>query len=903
MQEFWAIDIVHHHSIHFKMNNKKRIVNLEYFREMLHICPRIPNHPFDELPFKEEILAFLRNLGHNGEIKKITDVNINKLHQTWGSFVAVINKCLSDQQVALDEALVPHASRLRIGKEEILAFLRELGHSGEIKMITDSPFISSSNPLGMYHKKNVDFAYLLWEDFVYQVEHKDAKKSNEMYYPRFTKVIVNFFMTKDQSIPRRNKVNWHFAMDDHMFTPIKLVSRHQNTQQYGAILPIELTNDAIRNFESYKEYYAIASGAAPPKIKASVRKTQSSSDTTMPPPVAKGTRLRTSAKVDKPAKGKQPAKSSTAKGLTVLSKVALTNAEQMKLATKRSLLQTHISQASGSGVDEGTSLIPGVPDVPPYESDEYISWKSSDEDDDDDVQQSKHDKDIDDQSDDESYTDQEDDDDQDDNDDDQTDSDDDGNDNASHDMNVRGDEGPDAEDDDNELYRDLNFNLEGIDSLFESTPWVDVLVTTTFEPLLLTAPTFPPPSIPIISQAQQAPAPSLATAPSTSLQELLNFGSLFGFDHRLKTLEANFSEFMQTNQFAESVSSILDEAQSKNEDFLNKLDENIQKIIKEEVKEQVKVQVSKIVPKIEKTINEQLEAEVLTRTSNSSKTSYDVVDDLSELELKKILIEKMESNKVQISSKDCKQICTAEEPMQTTQDLEEPAHLEFETGFLMNRLKVDTLTPELLVGPTYELMKGSCKRRQYPHDLLKPLPLIPNSRGRRVIPFDHFIYNELEYLRGGASSQKYTTSITKTKVADYGHIKWIKDLVPRTMWSQVPVSYDKYALWGISHWGRKRKLTNLTVEERFDFNVSLRMFTRSIVIQRRVEDLQLGVKSYQKNLNLTMPDTYISDLKRKEAYTAYSNPRGFIYQNKDKQNRLIRIDELHKFNDGTLNDV
>nr|GFC01189.1 hypothetical protein [Tanacetum cinerariifolium] len=52
------------------------------------------------------------------------------------------------------------------------------------------------------------------------------------------------------------------------------------------------------------------------------------------------------------------------------------------------------------------------------------------------------------------------------------------------------------------------------------------------------------------------------------------------------------------------------------------------------------------------------------------------------------------------------------------------------------------------------------------------------------------------------------------------------------------------------------KLTNLTVDERFPFNVSLRMFTRSIIIQRRVEDLQLGVKSYQKNPNLTKPDIY-----------------------------------------------
>ncbi|GKE31440.1 hypothetical protein Tco_1450762 [Tanacetum coccineum] len=153
------------------------------------------------------------------------------------------------------------------------------------------------------------------------------------------------------------------------------------------------------------------------------------------------------------------------------------------------------------------------------------------------------------------------------------------------------------------------------------------------------------------------------------------------------------------------------------------------------------------------------------------------------------------------------------------------------SAFVMNRLKVDTLTPELLAGPTFELMKGSCKSlveleyffeevykattdqldwnnpkgQQYPHDLRKPLPLIPNSRGRRVIPFDHFINNDLVYLSGGISSRTYKTSVTKTKAVDYGNIKWIKDLVPNTMWIQVPVSYDKHALWGISHWGRKHQ--------------------------------------------------------------------------------------------------
>nr|GFB75922.1 hypothetical protein [Tanacetum cinerariifolium] len=74
----------------------------EIYMEMLHICPRLPNQTFDELLFEEKILAFLRYLGHSEEIKKITDVNINKLHQPWRSFTDVINKCLSGKSTGYD---------------------------------------------------------------------------------------------------------------------------------------------------------------------------------------------------------------------------------------------------------------------------------------------------------------------------------------------------------------------------------------------------------------------------------------------------------------------------------------------------------------------------------------------------------------------------------------------------------------------------------------------------------------------------------------------------------------------------------------------------------------------------------------------------------------------------------
>nr|GEW91042.1 hypothetical protein [Tanacetum cinerariifolium] len=265
------------------------------------------------------------------------------------------------------------------------------------------------------------------------------------------------------------------------------------------------------------------------------------------------------------------------------------------------------------------------------------------------------------------------------------------------------------------------------------------------------------------------------------------------------------------------------------------------------------------------------------------------------------------------------------------------------SNFIMNRLNVDTLTPTLLAGPTYELIRGSCNSlteleyhleevykastdqldwvnpegHQYPHNLLQPLPLIPDNRGRGVIPFKHFTNNDLEYLRGvnresalDVYSKRRIIAVTELKIMewhDYKHLDWIS----------IRRDDDKIYKFKEGYFKRLRlqdiedmlllmvqgKLSNLTVEEHFAFNVSLRMFTRSTVIQRRVEDLQLGVESYLKRLNLTKPDTYRTDLRRREVYTAYSNPRGFIYQNKDKKNRLMRIDELHKFSDGTLNDV
>nr|GEX46488.1 hypothetical protein [Tanacetum cinerariifolium] len=112
MQEFWATAYGHQRSIHFKINNKKHIVELESFREMLHICSRISGQAFTELPFEEEILEFIQFLGYGAPIRTLTDININKLYQPWKLFAAIINKCLTGKSSGYDS--------LRLSQAQIL---------------------------------------------------------------------------------------------------------------------------------------------------------------------------------------------------------------------------------------------------------------------------------------------------------------------------------------------------------------------------------------------------------------------------------------------------------------------------------------------------------------------------------------------------------------------------------------------------------------------------------------------------------------------------------------------------------------------------------------------------------------------------------------------------------------
>nr|GEV42483.1 hypothetical protein [Tanacetum cinerariifolium] len=397
-------------------------------------------------------------------------------------------------------------------------------------------------------------------------------------------------------------------------------------------------------------------------------------------------------------------------------------------------------------------------------------------------------------------------------------------------------EGKDEEDEAYELYRDVNINLgRGIQlgDVHTTQKVEDSHVTltsvnldgqqqsssvssqfVTMAPLPVSAPTITPLTIATITTIQQTPT-LLTTTPSTLLQDLPNLGSLFGFDNRLKTLE-RMNEAVKVAVQIQS-DRLRDEAQAENDVFLKTIDENMQKIIKEQVKEQVKVQVSKILPKIEQTVNEQLKAEVLTRSSNSSKTSY-------ARNLYKALVKAYKSDKIILDTYG-------------------------DTVTLKRRRDDDAdKDEEPSAGPD----RGSKRRRE----------------GKE--PESASALQEKDTKSAGKSTQGSNHRQTST--------------------SESPTAEEPMQ-------------TTFEMEEPSHPEFKTSAGDQPILVPSQHLEPSTRCRKLPEEPQPNKPDKYRSDLKRKEAYIAYSNPRGFIYQNKDKQNRLMQIDELHKFKDGTLTDV
>ncbi|GJY24768.1 hypothetical protein Tco_0398426 [Tanacetum coccineum] len=203
-----------------------------------------------------------------------------------------------------------------------------------------------------------------------------------------------------------------------------------------------------------------------------------------------------------------------------------------------------------------------------------------------------------------------------------------------------------------------------------------------------------------------------------------------------------------------------------------------------------------------------------------------------------------------------------------------------------------------------------------PIDMSKPLPL-QEKEGRLIIPIEVLFNNNLDYLKGDKAKRTYSSSITKTPTSS----SWDKEL--ETTKTIVLQSHDQQEVQSCCllknenpecylHLNdiedmllllTQNMLFNLDRDVIVHLGVALRMFTRGIVLQSRVEDVQLGVQTYQRKLNLIIPQRSCPGMSAKELYTPNYDPQGVIYEDKKNRKILMWVDELHKFSEWSLQSV
>ncbi|GJW95175.1 hypothetical protein Tco_0174847 [Tanacetum coccineum] len=215
MQQFWytITKIKGSESYEFLLADKRCVIDAEVFRKILDICPRKEGEDFTEVQNDEDTLTFLVDLGYSGPLHKYTNMFVDHMHQPWRTLAACINKCLSGKTASND--------KLRKSRIDIL--------------------------WGMFYRENVDYPSLIWEDIAYQIDHRREKKSRRenMPYPRFTKVIIDYFLSKHKSLKKLKFQHFHTIKDDGVVSRLKFVRMGKDFQQYGLAIPATMLNNEI----------------------------------------------------------------------------------------------------------------------------------------------------------------------------------------------------------------------------------------------------------------------------------------------------------------------------------------------------------------------------------------------------------------------------------------------------------------------------------------------------------------------------------------------------------------------------------------------------------------------------------------------------------------------------------
>nr|GFA30807.1 hypothetical protein [Tanacetum cinerariifolium] len=260
------------------------------------------------------------------------------------------------------------------------------------------------------------------------------------------------------------------------------------------------------------------------------------------------------------------------------------------------------------------------------------------------------------------------------------------------------------------------------------------------------------------------------------------------------------------------------------------------------------------------------------------------------------------------------------------QDLEGPA---FE---IIKVFHPDVIHLQYQIEECHKLLTNSVDNSIPQNNVSKPLPL-----GQVTIQSDFFFNKDLEYLRYESKGNRPALSISKIKATHYPDVR-LGQMVPDQFWINEESKYDIATMYGISHWWFQRKrfyidrhtsegdqrdfnylypsdfedlyllnlqgyLNHLPPKDKRILSTAVNQWIRQLVIRQSVEDFQLGIESYQTQLNLTKPQWDATSFEYKHDYTVIDSPRAVIFRDKYRVQMMMRLNEIHKFSDETLQQI
>ncbi|GJV96671.1 putative reverse transcriptase domain-containing protein [Tanacetum coccineum] len=374
-------------------------------------APRVPNQEFIVPPSSDSLVDFLMELGYKGQLRHISEMFVDQMHQPWRTLGAIINRCLS-RKTSSNDRLRPSRIEIlpRVPNEEftlppsddsLMDFLLDFGYKGPLKHISEMFVDHMHQPwrtLGaIINISNVDYAALIWEDLQYQIDYRQSKvrRCKIMPYPRFTKAIIHCFMSQHKSISKRQGSSYHTVDNDGILDRLKLINKGEEYQVYGKPIPSTLGTKAA----VIPKKTTAASMKKKPKKKVSIRDESSDEESEEQEErlvrKPRGVVIQDTPQASK-KKSTNPSQKLKLKGIELLSDAAQLEIDTQK-AIKASQDESRFQHKSSSS-SEGSGLGQEVTDEPSDKSvdsdegvgtslevsdeskDKNIPWKSTDDD-------------------------------------------------------------------------------------------------------------------------------------------------------------------------------------------------------------------------------------------------------------------------------------------------------------------------------------------------------------------------------------------------------------------------------------------------------------------------------------------------------------------------------------------